>query len=70
MPLSTFEDLKRAYFLPPFGLTDDAVTLSCHLSAPVSDQSEVVAAAEAFLQEDGGAAATHLAVGDDGNAIT
>lgn len=52
------------------GLTAyDAVALSCHLLSPVSDEGEVVAAAKALLQEERGAAAAHLSVGDDGDAI-
>lgn len=53
-----------------FGLVVyDTVTLSCHLLGAIPDQSEVVAAAETFLEEERGAEAAHLSVGDDGDAI-
>lgn len=48
---------------------DDATSLRRHDLCAASDQREVVTAAKALLQKDGGAAATHLPVGDDGNAI-
>lgn len=53
------------------GLTaDDTSSLSRHLFSPISHQGEVVAAAKIFLQEERGATAAQLAVGDDGNAVT
>lgn len=53
-----------------FGLTlYDTSSLSRHLFQPVSHQSEIVAAAKVFLQEERRAAAAQLAVGDDGNAV-
>lgn len=48
---------------------NDPVSLCRHLDAPLSHQRQVVAAAEALLQEERGAAAAHLPVGDDGDAI-
>lgn len=47
----------------------DTGPLSCHLFGPISHQSEVVAAAKIFLQEERRATAAQLAVGDDGNAV-
>lgn len=48
----------------------DTPALRCHFISPVSNQSQVVAAAETLLQEERGATAAHLAVGYDGNAIS
>lgn len=56
------------WFLLDFSKNDPA-PLSRHDFCAASDQREVVAAAKALLQKDGGAAATHLPVGDDGDAV-
>lgn len=48
---------------------DDAVPLGRHLLRAVPDQGEVVAPAKVLFEEERGAAAAQLAVGDDGNAV-
>lgn len=48
---------------------DDAGPLGRHLGHALPDQGEVVAPAKALLQEERGAAAAQLAVGDDGDAV-
>lgn len=48
---------------------DDAVPLGRHLRRSVPDQGEVVALAKRLFEEERGAAAAQLAVGDDGDAV-
>lgn len=48
---------------------DDAVPLGRHLGRTVPDQGEVVARAKALFEEERGAAAAQLAVGDDGDTV-
>lgn len=48
----------------------DSSALVGHLLVSGLDQSEIVATAKVFLQEQGGAIATHLAVRDNGNAVS
>lgn len=50
-------------------LLDDAVPLGRHLGGAVPDQGEVVAPAKTLLEEERGAAAAQLPVGDDGDAV-
>lgn len=48
---------------------DDSGPLRRHLLRPVSEQSQVVAAAERLLQEERGAAAAQFSLGNDGDAV-
>lgn len=48
---------------------DDAISLGRHLRRAVPDQGEVVALAKILFEEERGAAAAQLAVGDDGDAV-